>query len=792
MKRKLLKLTLLSAALTSYIIPNVSPAWCPSGEAPIDLLKALIGDQRVFSINTNNPSSTPIIPFSSQYMAKLTGLMADLVGDQSEGNLSITNWNANVHGYSLSNHLENKVGASLSGAALITVERGTEFDNPNDTNRFNWSSGTNATGKITGDVRRKPTQTEASNKTICPAGALEAQCLALRNNQLKTTDGLHAGYFAADNTGNIQALIDNIKADFESLNETDNWTDDTYTTKTLPDGTSAETPAIVSTPRWSKTFAYDQKESTVAGMILLRGVPLIIARYVTYNSPFNYAQDTKTTGGGEVDTIGLPVTSAGDGHYIEHLDAANYTSKQDVFDRMIGNLTKLAADPVNNKAEQPIDYPDYLGRLAAIATQFSPATTAAGQTVEFARDMSMRIAQSGETESPAPFPISEANSDWLAKWTPQNSQTLGYEGYDPTLIDCDFTRTGDGHGYEEKCKDGAKSPRHGYDNAVYDVLSLHSLGAELSSTPLAASNNKGYSAMTGDEDVFDQLIDLLKGKQGETEFTKTLADNWVKQTSIDPLAGNPDSYFARTASSNFNLAANGIYSGDVSGLGLFSVTPSYSYSKTGDMVNQQLALPLQYTYSIDNKDAIIFLAPINYNKLETTHTYDISVGMGYSRDLHRSNRVDWAVTPSILFGAVASPEMLSGTAAINTGAASRLDVFDKELTFSLINDLSYLKSLKIKIGDIETPYDIYNVIAKNGLELTDKLSTKYAVGGFYTRSDVVAGVPWFSPSSNEIGAKWIKFNNAGKVVYHAIDVSLSYTFDKNQYKGVDLQAGFTF
>lgn len=304
---------------------------------------------------------------------------------------------------------------------------------------------------------------------------------------------------------------------------------------------------------------------------------------------------------------------------------------------------------------------------------------------------------------------------------------------------------------------------------------------------------KDSAALNTNQSVWDQLFDMLQGKDGETAFTKTLAKAWVGQTGIDPVAGNPDSLLAKMTDTSFNLAANGIYDGKPDGLGLFSVKPSYSRSTNNGYVNQTFSVPLEYTYSIDKNSALTVEAPINYTDIDGAKTYDGALDVGYSRVIMRKPKYTWAVTPNVFVGALGSADMAAGTAVMGAGVSSQVSVPFKAWTVGMTNDVNYVKTAKVKIGDIETPYDLNNILTKNGLEASYQISAPYEVGGYFDRTDVVSGEEWYMKSANEVGAKFTKLSKtANNVAYDGITASVGYKFAAHDYKGFNLNAGFTF
>jgi hypothetical protein len=309
----------------------------------------------------------------------------------------------------------------------------------------------------------------------------------------------------------------------------------------------------------------------------------------------------------------------------------------------------------------------------------------------------------------------------------------------------------------------------------------------------AHKNLKDIISPISTKNVWDQLIDFLKG-QGGTAILQDLADDWVSKTSIDPVAGNPNSLMADLVTQNFNFAANGIVNnGDVSGLDLFSVSPSYYHVTNNGYSVTDANLPLQWSHYFNQDNALFVAMPINYSKVESATAYSLSLGLGYSHVFIRNAYLTWALTPSIFAGVVGSLDLGSGTLMYDGALASRLATpLTDKLTLGLTDDVSYLKTAKVKIGEVETPYDLNNTITQNGLDLTYQFHKMMSVGGYYTLTNVISGQKWFIPSYNEVGVKFAKQTDYKSAMYDHITVNLGYTFGAHNYNGFLAAFGFNF
>ena len=300
-----------------------------------------------------------------------------------------------------------------------------------------------------------------------------------------------------------------------------------------------------------------------------------------------------------------------------------------------------------------------------------------------------------------------------------------------------------------------------------------------------------------EEDVWDQLVDWLKGKQnqlgGDSNGILTkMADSWVSYTTIDPVAGNPNSMMANMAYQNYDMAADGIYDGDATGFGLLSTVPSFATSTDNDYKVSQFNLPIKYHYDMSSTDRLIVDLPLSYSRISGASTYSLALGLGYSHTFISRSNLSWALTPSIHTGAVGSMDMGSGTAIYNPALASRVVYHHQKWTYGMTNDLSYLKTMKVKIGDLETPYNIQNTMTVNGLDATYEFGPNYSLGSYLMRSDVIGGQKWYIDNYSEFGLKFSRIRYKSLSLYDHLSASLGYFFGPHSYDGVRFSGGLRF
>jgi hypothetical protein len=293
------------------------------------------------------------------------------------------------------------------------------------------------------------------------------------------------------------------------------------------------------------------------------------------------------------------------------------------------------------------------------------------------------------------------------------------------------------------------------------------------------------------EDVWSQLMNYLNG-QGSTALLSQLAADWIKQTSIDPVAGNPNSFMGQLTKANFNLAANGLLQGNTSGLNLFALTPSYSSSTLSGITVKHAYLPIQYLHYFSQDNAMFIDAPISEDQVGSAKGYSAALGFGYMHVMTRQPKYIWSLTPSLFGGAVGSIDLGSGTGVIDGTLASRLLFPRGILTYGITNDLSFLKTIQVQIGKTKTPYKLNSLMMSNGADVTRKLSNDYSIGGYYTLTNNIAGLRWYVNNYSEIAFKLAKLSHYNNAIYDNMTLNVGYLFGANNYQSADVSLELRF
>lgn len=184
--------------------------------------------------------------------------------------------------------------------------------------------------------------------------------------------------------------------------------------------------------------------------------------------------------------------------------------------------------------------------------------------------------------------------------------------------------------------------------------------------------------------------------------------------------------------------------------------------------------------------------PISLVQADKTSTYALTLGFGVAHRIIDDKNFTWAITPSFHVGATGSVDLGSATVLYDTAVSNRITVPYQQFTFGYTNDISWLQTQSVNIGDIETPYKFDNLATQNGLDMLYHINGTYNVGGYYTRMDIVSGQRWYIPSSNQVGFKFNMTNKHDGATYDQLTASLGYLFAMHEYNGLTASIGFNF
>ncbi len=326
--------------------------------------------------------------------------------------------------------------------------------------------------------------------------------------------------------------------------------------------------------------------------------------------------------------------------------------------------------------------------------------------------------------------------------------------------------------------------------------------------------SSGVAVQYSTQSIYNQLKSWLEGREGDYSVLKDMTNLFVKDTAIDPVAGNPNSYMATMAGNDISINQQLIMNGDPEGMDVFSANPSnagyvaQTEVSDGDAGNtsteknneQSFYLPLKYAHYFNKDNALIFDMPFNYNLTGKASTYSLSFGINIMHMLLRHGQWLWAATPHFHLGALVSVDLGAGTPLLDTGLGNRVvyNAAAGSWSAGFTNVFDYMQTISVKLGKIKTPYDLYNVTTQNGLDMQYHYNHTTNFGAYYTRFDVVAGRAWYIPGYNTIGLSFSKvayyksITNQEIAAYDRFTLSGGYVFGAKKYRGYKLDVGFNF
>lgn len=313
-------------------------------------------------------------------------------------------------------------------------------------------------------------------------------------------------------------------------------------------------------------------------------------------------------------------------------------------------------------------------------------------------------------------------------------------------------------------------------------------------------------------DTIEQLKDYLKQNK---DALRRLLTSLARFSPIDPLAGNPDSLFARrqqndfaygfthkvsqiwgcgTSAFNFTndapiqVAAVGgvsdifadaqaraaaLQAQNEIGVGLLASSTTAKTAQ-GDFASTGFVMPLSYTVKLDSdpRKKIRFDLPLTYTDTEGAVSYSLGAGLAYTHPLSDA----WSLTPALGVGATGSEDL---GAAGGVGAYSLTSAYTWRFSgfaLSMGNSVGRYEALGLKIGDVEAEADIANTVFTNGFLLTgpNSLIAKNLVIEYSFVDTRITGDAVYADAYDEIGIALGYINTEMGVIDSYTKLGLSY------------------
>ncbi|AYO53696.1 hypothetical protein [Acinetobacter wuhouensis] len=309
-----------------------------------------------------------------------------------------------------------------------------------------------------------------------------------------------------------------------------------------------------------------------------------------------------------------------------------------------------------------------------------------------------------------------------------------------------------------------------------------------------------YTGATREESK-DKFLDALKGE--DKELLKKLTAEWVKNSPIDPVAGNPTSLLSMMVGSMTDnlsdMASDQMYGLKENSSSNFGMMPRFGrYTQQGHDINVY-NLPLTYSHWFEsNKTGLVLDLPITVSKTsDGALSGSLNLGVGLNFKLASTESVNWYLMPQIRGGVTGSEDF--GTAALIYGGGLSSNAqfpLNENSAVSIINMVSYYKTDSIKVGDFDSGYDLQNTILRNGVEYSRVLHKSVAGSPLiaklaYARTDF-SGDQLFSELSHDFSGSIGFKNKKPKAWIDEYRIGFTYTYADKDLRGFTVNAGYTF
>ena len=288
--------------------------------------------------------------------------------------------------------------------------------------------------------------------------------------------------------------------------------------------------------------------------------------------------------------------------------------------------------------------------------------------------------------------------------------------------------------------------------------------------------------------------DYLESNQ-ENLLTRTL-QYWVANTSIDPVAGNPNALINRMGASDFRGSAT-IPTLPTTQTALSSFGTSASLGRYSTQEGHTISLfsvPMEYTHQFeeDPRRQIYLSAPLTYYSVGGSKSYDASLGVSYRHPISD----DWSLSPGVRLGALGSVDIGSAAAVYAFSLKSEYRLYHDDLNIRIGNMIGSYSTMDLSANNKSFNYDISNQITKNGISLEGSTATQLFGKPSSWEAAVAHTYVWGSDVFIDsyfdlIFTFGTRYSDSGDS-WDALRFGLSATIGNNSYKGFGINFGYTF
>jgi len=293
----------------------------------------------------------------------------------------------------------------------------------------------------------------------------------------------------------------------------------------------------------------------------------------------------------------------------------------------------------------------------------------------------------------------------------------------------------------------------------------------------SAGIDRTFTGATRDE-AQDAVTEYFKGAGG-SDVTKVLQAA-VRETAIDPVAGNPDSLMSLMGAADFAQGTDAL--GRAGGDGApnllgFSIEGGRG-TASGGYDQNRVSGTFSYRMNFEKSDAAVLIdLPVNWVRSGKSDSLSGSLGVGV-----RLPVTDWwSVTPVVRAGVAGSVDL--GAAAIVYSGSVTSDIRWNwgAWNFGLGNMAGIYRATGVSVGEYDIDYDLTNVILQNGIFVSHDLTEGRAplrVTASFIDSRYL-GDELYVKGFDEVSLSFSKGADGGRFSFDRVEVGAAYGFGGN-------------
>jgi hypothetical protein len=293
----------------------------------------------------------------------------------------------------------------------------------------------------------------------------------------------------------------------------------------------------------------------------------------------------------------------------------------------------------------------------------------------------------------------------------------------------------------------------------------------------SAGIERTFTGATRDE-AQDAVTEYFKGTGG-TDVTKVLQAA-VRETAIDPVAGNPDSLMSLMGAADFAQGTDAL--GRIGGDGSpnllgFSIEAGRG-TASGGYDQNRVSGTFSYRLNFEESDAAVLIdLPVNWVRSGESDSVSGSLGIGV-----RLPVTDWwSITPAVRAGVAGSVDLGAAAVVYSGSVTSDIRWSWGNWHFGLGNMAGIYRATGVSVGDYDIDYDLTNVILRNGISVSRDLTEGRAplrVTASFVDSRYL-GDKLYVKGFDEVSLSFSKGADGGRFGFDRVEVGAAYGFGDN-------------